>query len=728
MTVSVWRYCHMALALISSIFLVLASLTGFILSFEPMGDALQPYDAGDLEEISLAQTMSVMQEVYQEVITLEVDKNDFVLASVVNKDGSSETVFVHPLTGKKLGKPKEKAKIFQFTTNLHRSLFLKSMGRFFVGTISFLLCLIAITGFLLLIQRQGGIAKLFSKVQKEGFELYYHVSLGRWMLLPILLVAATGVYLSLEKFSLLPSMQLKHQLPASISETMTENPTWELPIFENTKLNEVRKLTYPFSEFPEDYYELALRDKEILIHQYTGEFLSERAYPFTAIASRYSMLLHTGQGSLLWSIILALVSLALLFFIYSGIILWRKRIKKSKTNALVKVDKDAAGIIILVGSETGNTFEFAQILQKALMDAGETVFVSELNKYTYYEKVRHLIVLAATYGEGEAPTNARNFHKILPTIQQKKSATYSVVGFGSMIYPEYCGFGVQADKLLKNQDVFEELVPLYKINNQNFRAFQDWGTKWSNKTGIPLALPEPKKKLKQSKSKPFKVVHRSNLNQDDTYVLQLEPLKRAKFQSGDLAGIVPSDGIERLYSIAKMGNYLTLSIKKHQSGVCSTYLSTVSSGDLLPISVRKSHDFHFPKYAKTVIFIANGTGIAPFLGMLDENKGKIPTHLFLGLRNHSSLQLYQEALNKNQPNTLQVAYSREVKKEYVQDVLNKKSAWVAQQLESGAVIMICGSLAMQNQVLEVLEKSCRDYLDKPLSEFENSEQLKMDCY
>ncbi|MEM9649439.1 MAG: PepSY domain-containing protein [Bacteroidota bacterium] len=728
MTVSIWRFSHMLLALSTSVFLILASLTGFILAFEPMEQALKPYDVGDLKEIPLSKTMEIMDKVYTEVITLEVDKNDFVLASVVNKDGDSETIFIHPLTGEKLGKPTEKPKIFQFTTNLHRSLFLKGLGRFFVGFVSFLLCLIAVTGLLLMIQRQGGISKLFSKVQKEGFALYYHVSLGRWMLLPIIVVAATGVYLSLEKFSLLPSTQVQHQLPEVISETMDESVSWELPVFKDIPLNQLRKLTYPFSEFPEDYFELALNNKEILIHQYTGEFLSEKPYPFTAIASRWSMLLHTGQGSLTWSILLGVVSLAILFFIYSGFVLWLKRTKKSGKSELLEVDKNEASMVILVGSETGNTFEFAKILQKALMDQGETVFVSELNAYTSYNKAKHLIVLTATYGEGEAPSNARNFYKILPEIEQPNKMIYSVVGFGSLLYPDYCGFAITVNQLLDHQKKFDELIPLYKINNQDFRAFQNWASKWSAKTGISLTLKEPIKKRRNIKPRLFKVVQRTALNTDDTFLLQLAPLKRVKFQSGDLAIIVPDDGVERLYSIAKMNQKIVLSIKKHEHGVCSTYLSTLNQGDPLSLAIKKNFEFHFPTYATAVILIANGTGIAPFLGMLDENKGEIPIHLFLGLRNTSSLELYKKALDKTQYFSMDVAYSRESKAEYVQDILSKKSAWIAQQFEEGAVVMICGSIAMQNQVLDVLEDSCRTHLNKPLSEFENLEQLKMDCY
>ncbi|MEM9143372.1 MAG: PepSY domain-containing protein [Bacteroidota bacterium] len=724
MTISIWRLSHMLLALSISVFLVLASITGLILAFEPINGILESKPIADLERVNLAQTMEALDDTYKEVISLSVDKNDNVLAEVVYEDGTGALLMIHPKTGEKLGEPNEKPRFFQFITNLHRSLFLKGVGRFFVGLVSLLLCFVAVTGLLLLIQRQGGIRKLFSKVQYDGFELYYHVSIGRWMLVPVILVAATGVYLSLHQFALLPNAQVSHTLPEDISEEMTAARPWELQVFQGIPLDRVRKITYPFSEFPEDYFELALREKEVYVHQYTGEFLSEQYYPFAAIALRWSMLLHTGQGSLWWSIVLALVALALLFFTYSGIVLWRKRKKSTKTG-IIPVDKDMANIVLLVGSETGNTFRFAQTLQKALMDVGQQVFVSELNAYNRYEQAEHLIVLTATYGEGEAPANARHFHKHLAEIAPKKAMNYAVVGFGSLLYPQYCGFAITVEELLGKHTSFRRRSALYKINNQDFRAFQDWGHKWSTATGIAFQLKEPQKK--KATLKPFQVVARSPLNEDSTFVLRLSPKKRAKFRSGDLAGIIPGDGIMRHYSMARVDREVVLSIKKHEHGLCSTFLSTLEQGDTLDLHITKNAQFHLPSWAKSVIFIANGTGIAPFLGMLKENV-ETDFHLFLGLRRAASLDLYQGLLPQERLASFHLVTSREEKRQYVQDALREKSPWVAQQLKEGAVLMLCGGLSMQNAVLEVLEAACREYLDLPLSEFENQEQLKMDCY
>ncbi len=74
-----------------------------------------------------------------------------------------------------------------------------------------------------------------------------------------------------------------------------------------------------------------------------------------------------------------------------------------------------------------------------------------------------------------------------------------------------------------------------------------------------------------------------------------------------------------------------LSIKKHQLGVCSSYLRQLRVGDFITSKIQQNKDFHFPNRAKEVILIANGTGIAPFLGMIEKNN-KTKVHLFWGGR------------------------------------------------------------------------------------------------
>ncbi|GGG41561.1 hypothetical protein GCM10011414_08840 [Croceivirga lutea] len=731
MTISIWRYSHLVLALSSGLFLILAALTGVILAFEPLQSAIKPYHPVDLKEVSLAETIGVLQNQYDEVLTLKVDQDDFIIADIVTKQGDSKQVYVHPLTGEALGEPEEQHPIFKFSTNLHRSLFLKSIGRFFVGLISFLLCLIAFTGLLLIIKRQGGLAKLFSKVQKDYFELRYHVILGRWFLFPIILIAATGTYLSAEKFSLLPIALVTHTMAEPEVDVDERVKPSELAIFKTIKMADVRTVNFPFSPFPEDYFEVSLRKKELYVHQYTGDILSELPYPFTFLASKMSFRLHTGQGSILWSLVLLLASCSILFFIYSGFMMWRNRIKNSITK--VEFTKDESTHIILYGSETGNTNGFVLALQKALIKNGKRVFIAPMNTYSTYKQAEKLFVLTSTYGEGEAPTNARRFLEKLHTINQPNKINYAVIGFGSLNYPKYCQFAKDVSHALKNHPSFNETTALTEINNQSHDAFINWVNQWNSKVGEELKVSSYLPKNKTGKQLEFEVSYHSEINTDNTFLIQLKPKKKIKFNSGDLLAYRPNnDDVPRFYSIAKCGNQILLSIKIHDFGICSRLFSRLNAGDTIEASIQKNTHFNFPAQAKSILCISNGTGIAPFLGLIDENKNKIPIQLFWGSRTKASYTIYKpflmEPLTNGKLQKIHLAYSRESEKQYVQDLLLQQEEFIATALKNGTVIMICGSLAMQHKVLQVLEKATQTYLNESLATFEENEQLKTDCY
>ena len=199
MILSIWRYSHLALAVSSFLFILLASVTGIILAFEPIDHAALNY-SGDQTQIPVTRLIDTLKSNYDEVLSVEIDEAGFVKASVLSMEGDSGDFYINPLTGKKVGEIEKQAEIFQFATSLHRSLFLKSTGRFFVGLASFLLFLISITGLILIIKRQQGIRAFFNRIIKDNFYSYYHIYLGRLSLIPIIIITLTGVYLSLQRF------------------------------------------------------------------------------------------------------------------------------------------------------------------------------------------------------------------------------------------------------------------------------------------------------------------------------------------------------------------------------------------------------------------------------------------------------------------------------------------------------------------------------------------------
>lgn len=731
MTISIWRFSHLMLALVSSVFIILASVTGMILAFEPISNQLQPY--GFNEDTTVATALNSLTKRYDEIITIETDENDFVIASVITKEGESDTFYFNPDTGEKLGTLIEKAPVFSFATNLHRSLFLKSTGRFIVGLVSFFLILMALSGLILIAKRQGGIHRFFSKIVDENFEQYYHVVLGRWLLIPIIIVAFTGVYLSLEKFSLLPEAHISHKYPDVVTAEVEKTPITEFDVFKTLKIIDVKRLEFPFSEDVEDYFFIKLKDKELLVDQYSGEIVSEQMYPLVQLMSQWSLFLHTGQGTIVWSIILFLVCVALLFFIYSGFAMTLKRRKKTGIPKN-KFTKDRSEIIILVGSETGSTYHFASLFYEGLLAQGKTVFISEMNSYTTYKEAKQLIIFTATYGEGDAPINATKFKRLVKANTQNRIIDFAVVGFGSLLYPDYCKYAEDVDDLLKSNQSFNKTFELFKINNQSFKAFQTWVNQWSAINNIQLQIKQPIVKLNSKFTRQFKVVKRTDLNVDHTFVLQLKPTKKVRFQSGDLLAFRPDvNEAARYYSVAKIGDDVLLSVKKHENGLCSSYLSTLAVNDTISATIEHNQEFHIPKPLKNVLMIANGTGVAPFLGMITNNTVQKDMHLFLGLRTKTSFELYSPiidiALSKRHLKTCHLAYSQEHKEKiYVQDLIAQQADFIATHLETEGVIMICGSIVMQNQVLKQLDTITNSKLNRSLSHFETNAQIKSDCY
>ncbi|WP_347374247.1 PepSY domain-containing protein [Aequorivita sp. Q41] len=730
MTISIWRYSHLALAVVSSLFLIVASVTGIILAVEPITHQSKGFAVQNLEEVSLATTMEAIKENYDEVFSLEIEPSGFVKASVLTEDFETRDIYINPSTAQNLGEVSKRPEIYSFATNLHRSLFLKSIGRFFVGLVSFLLFIIASTGIFLLAKRQGGLKKFFSKVQKEYFEMRYHVILSRILFIPILIIALTGVYLSAEKFDLLPEATPKTQNTPISKESQTFENLSEIPFFKETMLSKVRKVDFPFSEAPEDYFHIALQDKEVQLNQQTGTIVRSNSYPFIVFASRLSMTLHTGEGNVVWSIILLIASASILFFMYSGFVMTLKR--RKKVSATPKMPhKDECEFIILVGSETGTTFAFATRLYNALTLAKKQVYLSELNNYTTYAKAKHLIVLTATYGEGEAPTNARKFETILQTIQQPNKISYAVIGFGSLEYPDYCQFAINVDILLQEKTNFQGVLPLYKINNANFTDFKKWVVKWTEKTNVPLKIEPPKQKKTLHKI-PLKVIQRTALNSDNTFLLRLKPKRKTTFTSGDLLAVFPNNSdIARQYSIARIGDEIVLSIKKHAFGRGSSYLYNLKEGAVFKAAIETNPTFHFPKKTKNAVLISNGTGIAPFLGMVNENSNAT-INLLWGGRSINSAQIYDAILDaenlKTHDITILKCFSREKNKQYVQDLVIQQSDAILKTIANGGVLMLCGSLAMQHGVLDVLEQLLKEKSNKTLDVLIHNGQLKMDCY
>lgn len=731
MTLSIWRYAHLTLAILTFLFLIVASTTGIILAYDSAQEKTQPYRVDDFSNINLAQSLPELRKVFPEITEISVDHNQFVTLEGIDDNGENIKAYIDPVTGKILGKSVEKSKFINWITSLHRSLFLKETGRFTVGVVSFLLMIISISGLILIIKRQNGIRHFFDNIKKDFFSQYLHVVSGRVLLIPILIVSLTGTYLFMHRFELIPKGK-NEKIAHKITNSETQIKLADFPIFKETKLSKVKKIEFPFIEDDsEEFFVLILKDREITVNQINGEIVKEEKYPLTIIYENLSLTLHTGRGSIVWSIVLGLSSVGILLFIYSGFVITFKRTKNKIKN---KYKSENAEIIIFVGSENGSTLGFANKIHSQLLSDGKKSFITYLNQYKFYPKVEYFIIFTSTYGLGDAPTNASNFKKLLKEFPQNQSVKYSVVGFGSKSYEDFCGFAIEVDQLLSEQNWAEPQLEIFTVNDKSAAEFTEWAKQWSYKTMIPLATAPSLYSEKIPSLKQMKVIGKSEIvDEVTTFKVILKPNSLVKFKSGDLLAIYPeNDHKERFYSIGKVNGAIQLVVKLHENGLGSGFLHRLQENQEIKARIIKNSEFHFPKKASEVIMIANGTGIAPFLGMIDEQTGKTKTHLYCGFRKSSELTVnYEyfahENIRKGKLSSFNLAFSREEKSRYVMDLVKRDADLFTYALENGGFIMICGALKMQHDVEDTLRKLCT-LKNKDYETYKLNGQILTDCY
>jgi sulfite reductase (NADPH) flavoprotein alpha-component len=187
-----------------------------------------------------------------------------------------------------------------------------------------------------------------------------------------------------------------------------------------------------------------------------------------------------------------------------------------------------------------------------------------------------------------------------------------------------------------------------------------------------------------------------------------------------------------MYSLGKGQNgEVILYIKRHPQGRCSQFLSEQSKGNLVQGRIISNPKFHVPKRFKSLILISNGTGIAPFMGMISENSHKGDIHLFWGGASKEDYSLYENSLMQMQKEgkitSVNTVFSEE-ENSYVQDLLSKNKGLITEELKRGACLMICGSLSMENAVYSNLDLICNESQLKNMDYYKSKGRLKTDCY
>ncbi|GHB52577.1 PepSY domain-containing protein [Persicitalea jodogahamensis] len=695
-----WRQLHFVSTVVAGLFIFLASVTGCILAVEPWFLSQNAVSGAANPDLKLVDFQSKLSENFLEVFSFEKDAYGNIKVEGIGLEEEG-TLFVSAESGSVLQPPPKLSRLFDTSRDLHRSLFLKTPGRILVGLAALALVFLSISGIGLHIKRAGGLRSVLKSIRILELRRDGHARWSRLFLVPILIVAVSGLYLSVVRFAPTPPN-------AALS------PASATPL-DQILLSDVRQVAYPVME--EEPLVIELADRILYFDQAQNIPTRAEQVPWSEQMRAVNFVLHTGEGAPVWTGFLLLTSLVMVFLSFTGfqMVVERLRLKKHRT-----VPDANADTIILVGSETGHTWRFADALEEAFTRQGIQVCTLGMENLPKVTSAKTLLFLTSTYGDGDAPENAQGVLKRLNAcLSGADSIKFSVLGFGSSEYPAFCAFAEVLRYTLAAIENTREIAPYSTVDNQSAVQFIDWVRALNKNLNIDLSIdtsrlhPVRKKGLES-----FQI--REKAEQEDTFLLRILHDKNLGIRSGDLLGVYPPDeNIERYYSIASVSpTELLLVIKR--TGLCSNFLGSLAAGDRFEGYIKANSAFYEPVDEKPALLVANGTGIAPFLGQQSSN-----SQLFWGGKYQTDFKLFEKYCSINSP---YLAFSREKEKAYVQDLLLCREADVVKVLKENGTIKICGSLTMLKGVLDTVEKIAASNALPSTEELRKSGRIVTDCY
>ncbi len=703
------RSLHSLPALAGALFVVVLAVSGAIMSLQPAFERLKVSTPAP-GELNIAELAAKVQAGYPGVEQIDRLPSG-ALVVYYSAEGEPGADLVDPTSGTRLG-PYAPSAFFTWMRDLHRAFLLNDPGRAAVGITAAWLALLALSGLWLLASGAGGWRKLLHPVRGGGLQRL-HASLGRLALLGLLFSALSGAWLGAVRFEWI---QLPEELEPDYPEAVDGGPpapVGSLAALQGVDLHQLQQLLFPFPDSPEDVYTLRTRTGAGYIDQSTGQWLAYTELARTSTLQTLIMELHTGERLWWLGLLLGTAALSVPVLAWTGTRIWWQR-RRSRPRIADNCPAPRADTLLLVGSETNSTWGFASALQKALREAGCLVHVAAMNDWPdAHPAAQRLFILAATYGDGDAPASAARFLEHLPRHAAGRPLPWAVLGFGDRQFPGFCGYAVKVDAALRALS-WPQLLPTEFIDRQSAQAFAQWGTLLGKALGLPLTLQyeplrPPTRALRLSSREDYGSALGTPVS-----ILRFQPASGGRalprFVAGDLVGILPPGSpVPRFYSLASAtaDGVVEICVRRHERGVCSRFLCDLALGGQIDAFIQPNPRFH-PQPGRTpLILIGAGTGIAPLIGFIRANKRRRPVHLYWGGRLATSDFLYehtlQACLDDGRLSRLRVAFSRAATPEYVQDLLLHDGDMLRSLLQENAQVLVCGGRPMATDVAVAMD-------------------------
>jgi len=706
------RPLHRWAGLAAALVVTVVALSGAVLSAYPLVEAML---APQTPAISVGEFAARAAANVPGIEQIRRAPSGSITAYAYDANSALE-LLLDPATGEARGAAEPSASE-RFFTNLHRALFLGDGGRLTVIAASLAMLALIVSGYLLAARRLGGWRQLLAPVRAKG-GTRLHVEVARISGAVLCLSALTGLWMGAATFNLLPQGAGPPAFPAGVSGESGISPA-AMPALQDVPLTDLRELTFPRQGNLRDVFTLKTASGEGYVDQGTGALLAWGASgPIERITDTVHML-HTGRGAALVGLIFGLAALAVPLLSATGLLEQAKR-GSPRAHRTSSAPAETADTILLVGSEGGTSWGFAESLRAGLSAAGSSVHVGAMSDFSpeRYGRASRAILLAATTGDGTVPASARGFLEKLSALPEPPAMPVAVLGFGDRAFSAFCGYARAVEAAISVKG-WKRLMPLATVDRQSERDFASFGEALGEKLGVHIALHH---RPIEAEAVPLTLLSRRDYGaevQAPTAILRFARPRAslwqrltgkgfAGFQAGDLLGIVPEgDRRPRYYSLASSwrDGFAEICVRKHPGGLCSGQLTELLPGQKVHAFLRRNPGFHPAPGREPLILIGAGTGIGPLAGFARANGARRAMHLYFGARDAASDLLYGEELagwkEEGRLASLTTAFSR-TSRAYVQDALRQDRARLEALIGEGARIMVCGGRDMAAGVSGVL--------------------------
>lgn len=495
--------------------------------------------------------------------------------------------YFDPYTGELLGDPVGQ-KFFGLMLQLHRFLAMGEFGKQITAACTLILIFFCLSGLYLRWPRKAGSWRAWLTLdwsrKGRSFNWELHAVAGTWCLLFYLLAALTGLFWSYEWYreglnrllSDAPAGQQGKpgerrgegrgegrgrpgmQAPSGPPLVVDYDAVWKsIRETAGPTLSAYNLRLPPVGGQPAQVFYL-LEDaahpralNQIVLDPATGKvarssLYTDKSFKAQLLASIYA--LHVGEYfGLAGRILVMLASLAMPLFFITGWLLYldrrrKKRAARAARGGLAESSGEGSWLIGFA-SQSGLAEQLAWQSAGQLQAAGLPVRVEPLASLDggTLAKARNALFVVSTFGDGEAPDNARGFErKVLGQASQLAGLRFAVLALGDRQYEHFCGFGRRLQSWLKGQGASQLFDPV-EVDNGDRGALQQWQQQLAQISGGAMLTPWNGPAFES-----WTLEGREHLNPgsqgESTWLLRLRAPAGSQldWQAGDLVEILPS--------------------------------------------------------------------------------------------------------------------------------------------------------------------------------------------